>query len=80
MEVKLKFQDKFYDIFDHNKCLPSETEDEKCIFRKSYFHRIQPNYGAWADITSLCAIATNQLNINSYKIYCSQTDMITIEL
>ena len=40
----MKFQDKFYDIFDHNKCLPSETEDEKCIFRKSYFHRIQPRH------------------------------------
>ena len=22
----------------------TETEDEKCIFRKSYFHRIQPNH------------------------------------
>ena len=44
LEVKLKFQDKFYDIFDHNKCPPSETEDEKGIFRKSYFHRIQPNH------------------------------------
>ena len=40
----MKFQDKFYVIFDHNKCPPSETEDEKCIFRKSYFHRIQPSY------------------------------------
>ena len=40
----MKFQDKFYVIFDHNKCPPGETEDEKCIFRKSYFHRIQPSY------------------------------------
>ena len=40
----MKFQDKSYVIFDHNKCPPSETEDEKCIFRKSYFHRIQPKY------------------------------------
>ena len=40
----MKFQDKFYVIFDHNKCPPSETEDEKCIFRKSYFHRIQPRH------------------------------------
>ena len=40
----MKFQDKFYDIFDHNKCPPSETEDEKCNVRKSYFHRIQPRY------------------------------------
>ena len=27
---------------DHNKCPSSEKEHEKCIFRLSYFHRIQP--------------------------------------
>ena len=27
---------------DHNKCPSSEKEHEKCIFRISYFHRIQP--------------------------------------
>merc|ERR1712218_12100 len=43
-EVKLKFRDKFYNIIDYNKCPSSEKEDEKCIFRKSYFHQIQPNY------------------------------------
>ena len=26
----------------HNKCPSSEKEHEKCIFRLSYFHRIQP--------------------------------------
>ena len=44
LEVKLKLQDKFYAIFDHNKCPSSEKEDEKCILRKSYFHQIQPNH------------------------------------
>ena len=32
---KLKFQDKFYNIIDYNKCPSSEKEDEKGIFRKS---------------------------------------------
>ena len=44
LEVKLKFVDKFYNIIDYNKCPSSEKEDEKCIFRKSYFHQIQPIY------------------------------------
>ena len=42
LEVKLKFQDKFYNIIDYNKYPSSEKEDEKGIFRKSYFHQIQP--------------------------------------
>ena len=29
---------------DHNKCPSSEKEHEKCIFRFSYFHRIQPSH------------------------------------
>ena len=29
---------------DHNKCPSSEKEPEKCIFRLSYFHRIEPTY------------------------------------
>ena len=41
---KLKFQDKFYNIIDHNKWPSSEKQDEKCIFRKSCFHQIQPKY------------------------------------
>ena len=41
LEVKLKFQDKFYNIIDYNKC---EKGEEKEIFRKSYFHQIQPIY------------------------------------
>ena len=43
LEVKLKFQDKFYNIIDYNKYPSSEKEDEKGIFRKSYFHQIQPS-------------------------------------
>ena len=50
LEVKLKFQDKFYVIFDHNKCPSSEKEDEKCILRKSYFHQIQPRYTSTSGI------------------------------
>ena len=41
--MKLKFQDKFYNIIDHNKCPSSEKQNQKCILRKSYFHQIQPN-------------------------------------
>ena len=40
--MKLKFQDKFYNIIDHNKCPSSEKQNQKCILRKSYFHQIQP--------------------------------------
>ena len=29
---------------DHKKCPSSEKEHEKCIFRLSYFHRIEPRY------------------------------------
>ena len=35
--VKLKFQDKLYDTINYNKCPSSEKEDDKWIFRKSYF-------------------------------------------
>ena len=40
---KLKFQDKFYNIIDYNKWPSSEKQDEKCVFRKSCFHQIQPS-------------------------------------
>ena len=46
LEVKLKFQDKFYDIIDHNKCPSSEKSAEKCVLRKSNFHQILPSYNA----------------------------------
>ena len=42
--MKLKFQDKFYNIIDHNKCPSNEKKNQKCILRKSYFHQIQPNH------------------------------------
>ena len=44
LEVKFKFQDKFYDIKDHNKCPSSEKSAEKCVLRKSNFHQILPRY------------------------------------
>ena len=28
----MKFQDKFYNIIDHNKCPSGEKSAEKCIF------------------------------------------------
>ena len=40
----MKFQDKFYDIIDHNKCPSSEKSDEKCILRKSNFQHFEPRY------------------------------------
>ena len=40
----MKFQVKFYDIIDHNKCPSSKKSAEKCILRKSYFHHSEPNY------------------------------------
>ena len=43
LEVKLKFQDKFYDMIDHNKCPTSEKSAEKCILRNSYFHHSEPS-------------------------------------
>ena len=39
----MKFQDKFYDIIDHNKCPSSEKSDEKHLLRKSNFHHV----GCW---------------------------------
>ena len=40
----MKFQDKFYDIVDHNKSPSSEKSAEKCILRKSNFHRNLPRH------------------------------------
>ena len=45
LEVILNFHDKFFFyINDCNKCPFSGKKDEKCIFRKSYFHQIQPRH------------------------------------
>ena len=41
--MKLKFQDKFSDMIDHNKCPFSEKSDEKCILRKSNFTKFYLN-------------------------------------
>ena len=40
----MKFQVKFYDIIDHNKCPSGKKSAEKCIFRKSFFHHSEPTY------------------------------------
>ena len=40
----MKFQVKFYDIIDHNKCPSSKKSAEKCILRNSYFHHSEPSY------------------------------------
>ena len=58
MEVKLKFQDKFYDMIDHNKCPTSEKSAEKCILRNSYFHHSEPKY---------IALAYSSVNIDKYR-------------
>ena len=44
LEVKLIFQDKFYDIIEYIKCCSSEKDNEKCILRKSCVHQIQPKH------------------------------------
>ena len=41
----MKFQDKFYDVIDHNKYPSSEKSAEKCILMNSYFHHSEPNHG-----------------------------------
>ena len=40
----MKFQVKFYDIIDYNKCPSSEKSDEKHLLRKSNFHHSEPNH------------------------------------
>ena len=52
----MKFQDKFYDIIDHNKCPSSEKPPEKCILRKSYFHHSEPNYNIPCLTPHLCRL------------------------
>ena len=42
----MKFQDKFYDIIDHNKCPSIEKSAAKCILRNSYFHHSEPIHNA----------------------------------
>ena len=43
----MKFQDKFYDVIDHNKYPSSEKSAEKCILRNSYFHHSEPSYNVY---------------------------------
>ena len=61
LEVKLKLQDKFYAIFDHNKCPSSEKEDEKCNLRISYFHQIQPIHDLHP--SSICLLTKSRITL-----------------
>ena len=56
----MKFQDKFYDIIDHNKCPSSEKSDEKHLLRKSNFHHSEPSY-------DLCAITPISYLLTVYR-------------
>ena len=40
----MEFQDKVYDIIDHNKCPFCEKSAEKSILRQPYFHHSEPKY------------------------------------
>ena len=68
MEVKLKFQDKFYDIIDHNKCPSSEKSAKKCILRKSYFHHSEPTYNnmGWKLLALLIVKSENSAKYTKY--------------
>ena len=52
---------------DHNKCPSSEKEHEKCIFRLSYFHRIQPNniVRHWHWFCILLSYFNNHVNLHT---------------
>ena len=63
----MKFQDKFYDIIGHNKCPSSEKSAEKCILRKSYFHRILPNY---AVTKNMQIVHMKALKVHTLKCTC----------
>ena len=80
----MKFKDKFYDIFDHNKCPPSETEDKKCISKKSDFHQILPTYWAYKLMTWCQAVmpvkpscqgsqALKVVKLSSQKLSCQSS-------
>ena len=52
----MKFQDKFYDVIDHNKYPSSEKSAEKCILRNSYFHHSEPNHRIKRKLLSLLVL------------------------
>ena len=57
---------------DHNKCPSSEKEHEKCIFRLSYFHRIEPNDMLFVYVFKNVSIHVSKwyiLNIDTWEIY-----------
>ena len=43
-QVKSAFWWQFNNKIDHNKCTPLKKNMKFCIFGKSQFHQIQPNY------------------------------------
>ena len=59
----MKFQVKFYDIIDHNKCPSSKKSAEKCILRKSFFHHSEPSH---------VPSPSNMLRLYSVKIWLSK--------
>ena len=65
LEVKLKFQDNSYNRINNNKC-PS-SEDEVCILRNSYFHKIQPKYNPplprYIYISTVCCVCSSVYNV-----------------
>ena len=75
LEVQLKFQVKFYDIIDHNKCPSSKKSAEKCILRKSFFHHSEPTH-------SLCFLDVRDFNILVLPRYsaCSEPAPTTSRL
>ena len=65
----MKFQDKFYDIIDHNKCPSSEKSAEKCILRKSFFHHSEPKHVEFG-----IKILDFFSKIGVYQLYCVRSN------
>ena len=84
----MKFQDKFYDIIGHNKCPSSEKSAEKCILRKSYFHRILPKYRfllKWcepgfcsASVSKYCFSPSDGVRWNFLSFYVAKTVSVLV--
>ena len=73
MEVQLKFQVKFYDIIDHNKCPSSKKSAEKCILRKSFFHHSEPKYGERDAVCAVCGRLQRTIGTNILYLLCSKS-------
>ena len=75
----MKFQDKFYDIIDHDKCPSSENSTEKCILRKSYFHHSEPRYMT-DTMTIQFSIVGVEYTIFSDDMYCKNRSHDSMDL